>query len=269
MTGDERRTADGQPITGRVSELVRLGDTVRRPATASTESSRQLLVHLERSGFDGAPRVVRSEPDGAIVLTWIDGWVPTDTEGWMLDQGAVASVGQLLRSYHECVAGFAPGAGFEEGPQEVAEGAIVCHGDIAPRNTVFRDGRAVAFIDWDGIWVTTPLWDLGHAVWEFGPVCDDDDPRLHQWPQPPDRSARIAALVSGYRLHPSHAHRLADMVVEVIAGCRRSVARKAAAGMPAFVRMQREGILEALDNQRRAAERSQSLIEDAALMGIS
>ena len=69
-------------------------------------------------------------------------------------------------------------------------------------------------------------------------------------------------------LHSSEAHRLADMVVEVIAGCRRSVARKAAAGMPAFVRMQREGILDALDNQRRAAERSRSLIEDAALMGV-
>ena len=38
--------------------------------------------------------------------------------------------------------------------------------------------------------------------------------------------------------------------------------------MPAFVRMQREGILDALDNQRRAAERSRSLIEDAALMGV-
>ncbi len=268
MTGDENRTAEGQPITGRVSELVRVGDTVRRPVNDSTESMRHLLVHLERVGFEGAPRVVDTELGDTIVLTWIDGWVPTDTEGWRLDPGALESVGQLLRSYHDCVAGFAAEAGYEEGPQAVAAGTIVCHGDIAPRYTVFRDGRAVAFIDWDGIWVSTPLWDLGHAVWEFGPVCDDDDPWLREWRQPPDRSARIAALVGGYRLHSSEAHQLADMVVEVIAGCRRSVARKAAAGMPAFVRMQREGILDALDNQRRAAERSRSLIEDAALMGV-
>ena len=269
MTADEQRTGDGQPIAGRVSELVRLGDKVRRPATASTESSRQLLVHLERSGFSGAPRVVDSELDGAIVLTWIDGWVPTDTEGWRLDPGALASVGQLLRSYHDCVAGFAPEAGFEEGPQAVAEGTIVCHGDIAPRNTVFRDGRAVAFIDWDGIWVSTPMWDLGHAVWQFGPVCDDGDPLVRDWTAPPNRSERIAALVGGYRLDPSHAHRLADMVVEVIAGCHRSVARKAAAGMPAFVRMRDEGVLNDLDCQRQAAEHYHSLIVDAALLGVS
>ena len=35
---------------------------------------------------------------------------------------------------------------FEEGPQAVAEGHIVCHGDIAPRNTVLREGQAVALI---------------------------------------------------------------------------------------------------------------------------
>ena len=269
MTGDIGQPVERQPIAGRVTEFVRVGDTVDRPATANTESMRELLVHLERSGFGGAPRVVDSEPDGAIVLTWIDGWVPTDTEGWMLDPGAVASVGQLLRSYHDCVAGFAPEAGFEEGPQEVAEGTIVCHGDIAPRNTVFRDGQAVAFIDWDGIWVTRPLWDIGHAVWQFGPVCDDGDPWIRDWPAPPDRSARIAALVGGYRLEASRTRHLADMVVEVIAGCHRSVAHKAAAGIPAFVRLSDEGVLEELDSQRRAAEQYRSLIQDAALTGIS
>ena len=159
--------------------------------------------------------------------------------------------------------GFAPGAGFEEGPQAVSPGHVVCHGDIAPRNTVFREGSAVAFIDWDGVWAADPLWDLGHAVWQFTPICDDDDPLVGEWPETPDRSARIAALVGGYRLAPSDGRRLAEMVVEVIAGCRRSVARKAAAGIPAFARMEREGILDTLDKQRRAAERSRSLIQTA------
>ena len=265
MTGESDPRSEGQPIAGRVTEFVRLGDTVRRPATGSTESMRQLLVHLERSGFKGAPRVVNSEPDGGVVLTWIDGWAPTEAEEWKLDAGALASVGELLRSYHDCVRGFAPDGGFEEGPQAVAEGHIVGHGDVAARNTVFRDGRAAAFIDWEGIWVTTPLWDLGHAVWQFGPVCDDGDPWLREWPEKPDRSARIAALVGGYCLAPSEAPRLAEMVVEVIAGCHRSVARKAAAGIPAFVRMQSEGVLDVLDRQRRAAERSLPLIQEAAL----
>ena len=97
----------------------------------------------------------------------------------------LASVGELLRSCHDCVAGFAPETGFEEGPQAVTASQVVCHGDIAPRNTVFADGRATAFIDWDGIFVSTPMWDLAHAVWQFAPVCDDADRWLGGWPSPP------------------------------------------------------------------------------------
>ena len=58
------------------------------------------------------------------------------------------------------------------------------------------------------------------------------------------------------------------MVVEVIAGCHRSVAHKAAAEIPAFVRLRDEGVLDDLDNQREAAEHYRSLIVDAALEGI-
>ena len=85
MTDEGNRTAEGQPIAGRVTEFVRVGDTVHRPATANTKSMRQLLVHLERSGFGGTPRVVGSEPDGALVLTWIDGWVRLRDEGVLDD----------------------------------------------------------------------------------------------------------------------------------------------------------------------------------------
>ena len=85
-------------------------------------SVQQLLIHLEQAGFDGAPRFLGTEPDGSIVLSWIDGWVPADTECWRLDHKELASVGELLRSYHDCVAGFTPRTGFEEGPQAVGAG---------------------------------------------------------------------------------------------------------------------------------------------------
>lgn len=153
-----------------------------------------------------------------MVLSWVEGRVPADTECWRMDHGELASVGELLRSNHDCVAGFAPGTGFTEGFQAVASGQVVCHRDIAPRNTVFADGRATAFIDWDGIFVSTPMWDLVHAVWQFAPICDRANRWPGGWPSPPDRSARLAALVGGYRLGAGRAEELADMVVEVIAG---------------------------------------------------
>lgn len=51
----------------------------------------------------------------------------------------------------------------------------MCHGDIAPRNSVFAGGRAMVFIDCAGIFVSTPMSDLAHAVWQVAPVCDDAD----------------------------------------------------------------------------------------------
>ena len=83
--------------------------------------------------------------------------------------------GGAAGSCHDCVAGFAAGSGFAECPQAVGPGQVVCHGDIAARNTVFAGGRAVAFIDWDAIFVASPMWDLAHAVWQFAPVCGDAD----------------------------------------------------------------------------------------------
>ncbi len=261
-------SSEGEAIAGKVTEFVRVGGEVLRPVTASTESMRQLLAHLEECGFQGAPRVVGSEPDGAVRLTWIEGWVPDEAEGWKLGSEELESVGKLLRQYHDSVRGFAPEAGFEEGPQAVAESDIVCHGDIAPRNTVFDDGQAVAFIDWDGIWVAPALWDLGHALWQFAPICGEDDPWLKPWPSSPDRGARITALVRGYRLEQSQVEHMPEMVCEVIAGCHRSVARKAAAGIPAFIRMEREGILNNLTSQLQAAQQLRPLIQEAALAGV-
>ena len=119
---------------------------------------------------------------------------------WQLGVGELAPLGELLRSYRDCVAGLAPETGFEEVPQAVGVGQVVYHRDIALRTTVFADGRAAAFIDWDGIFVASPMWGLAHAVWQFAPACDDADRWLGGWPSAPDRSAWIAALVGGYGL---------------------------------------------------------------------
>ena len=54
-----------------------------------------------------------------MVLSCVEGWVPADAECWRLDAGELASVGELLGSYHDCVAGFAAGSGFAEGPQAI------------------------------------------------------------------------------------------------------------------------------------------------------
>jgi hypothetical protein len=55
---------------------VRVGDTVRRAAGSSAPAVRELLLHLEAVGFDGAPRHLGTDQLGREVLSWIEGDVP-------------------------------------------------------------------------------------------------------------------------------------------------------------------------------------------------
>lgn len=265
-TGDDWVEPPEEVIaSGRVTTFRRRGDRIWRPHTANSRSVVQLLKHLEAKQFEGAPSLLAGDIEGGMEVSWLDGWVPEETESWRLGLSAIESVGALLRRYHECAAGFTPSGGFEEGPQSRARGLVVCHGDIAPRNTVFRDGQAAAFIDWDGIWIADPLWDLAHAVWQFGPICDVNDEWLRDYSDPLDLLARARALFRGYRLERHRAHGFGQRVVEVIAGCRLSVERKAAAGQPAFEATVREGMLDGLEQQQRVAESMKHELTCAAI----
>jgi Phosphotransferase enzyme family len=64
-------------------------------------------------------------------------------------------------------------------------GSVVCHNDLAPRNTVFREGSPVAFVDFDLASPAQPAWDVAHLAWQFVPLGDEEGCALHGWPHCP------------------------------------------------------------------------------------
>ena len=71
-----RSTSYEEPLAGGVSNyglVVRLGDTVHRPQTARSPAVHALLQHLERVGFDGAPRYLGQDDAGREVLSYVEG----------------------------------------------------------------------------------------------------------------------------------------------------------------------------------------------------
>ena len=101
---DEVLLHGGLTNAGRVT---RVGDTVRRPP--STAATWALLEHLERVGFDGAPRFLGVDDQGREILSFLPGEAAIEpVEDWALSDEALVSVAELLRRYHAAVASFDP-----------------------------------------------------------------------------------------------------------------------------------------------------------------
>jgi len=177
-TGLDGPRADG-PLSGGTANrglVVRVGDTVRRPLAPCWPGTHALLRHLAAAGFDGAPQVLSIAPD-VETLTYIDGQAAvTPLEPSMLTDAALVSIAELLRRYHQAVAGFDP-AGYRW-PRPVPASfrtGLVSHNDVHPANLVFRDGRAVALIDFDLAGPGSVGWDFAAAARYWAPLLDERD----------------------------------------------------------------------------------------------
>lgn len=157
-----------QALTGGAQTVgvVRIGATLRRPAHPRSDQVQALLRHLEVVGFDGAPRALGYDRHGREVLTFIEGDV-FGAPPYGLSDACVISAARLVKAFHDAAA-----SSLLSGDQET-----VCHGDLGPHNTVFRDDVAIALIDWDeDVAAGRRAVDFAHAVWCFADLTDPSVP---------------------------------------------------------------------------------------------
>jgi hypothetical protein len=165
-----------EPLAGGFGNLglvVRIGDTIRRPPRPSAEAVRALLIHLQECGFDGAPRYHDTDEQGREVLDFVAGDVPMPPyPEWSMSDAALDSLGELLRRFHDATRTFDATAvtGWELDWADPGGGPVLCHNDLFPENVVFRDGRAVALIDFDMAAPGRAFWDLGVSAQEWMPL---------------------------------------------------------------------------------------------------
>ncbi|MGW2250687.1 phosphotransferase [Kitasatospora sp. NPDC001660] len=259
---------DGEEHVG-MSTVVRIGNTVRRPPGPWTPAVHGLLAHFERVGFDGAPRAFGFDEEGREVLDHVEGHVPQGAEVAELPDRAVFEVGRLMRRMHRAAEGFSPEPA-RWAHERATSGAqtVVCHNDIAPRNTVFVAGRPVAFIDWEAAGRETPEWDLAQAAWQFAPLTDDAGCAALGWPTPPDRGHRFRLLVEGYGLAPARRAGLAEAATARIRFTLDLIRRRAAEGEPAFVRLVESGLADGVERDARWTEAHRDELTAALLQPV-
>ena len=184
--------------------ILRIGDTVRRPAGFWSASVDALLRHLNAVGYRGAPRTLGFDDLGRHVLEYVEGdvvmpFVPRDPVT------AARRVGELIRDFHDASADFRahPEAQWNVAISPGREDLIIHH-DLGPWNMVLGTTRWV-FIDWDGAGPGSRLWDLAYAAHGFIPLTGQTSVT--------DAALRLGALVDGYRLDDRGRSELADLLV--------------------------------------------------------
>jgi hypothetical protein len=159
-------------------------------AGAHTAAVQALLAHLRERGFPEAPEPRGVDARGREAVEFLPGDVPEyPLPEWALSDAALEAMGRLIRRAHDASVGFV-GSGWQRLPGAPAGGEVICHNDLAPYNTVYRDGRPVAFIDWEFAAPGPRAWDLAHAAWRFVPLTADASV--------PEAARRLRALCDAY-----------------------------------------------------------------------
>ena len=237
----------GLTNAGRVT---RVGSTVRRPRRPTSAATWALLDHLERVGFDGAPRFLGVDDRGREMLSFIPGEAAIEpVHDWALTDEALVSVAELLRRFHEAAASFdAAGHRWPDFvPPEFRDG-LVSHNDPNLDNVIFSGGVAVGLIDFDLASPGSAVWDVACAARLWAPLRDERD-------MPDELRARslerLRMFVDAYGLPRRDRLRVVDAAIHAHDRCYRVVGAAVDSGHESFDRMWREGGAARADRTRR------------------
>jgi hypothetical protein len=228
----EATVRDGElPLGGgAVSGVVRVGATVRRTPSPRAAYVHGLLALFERRGWRGAPRFLGTDDRGREVLDHIEGraaLTPAERAAARGDASLVATV-RLVRAFHDLT----------QGTEAAGDQEVVCHNDLAPKNTVYAvEGsawRPVAFIDWDLAAPGERVHDVAHLCWQYlelGPAVTDVA----------EAARRIGLVCDAYGLMDRP--RLVDTVLWWQERCARGIEAGAARGEPAMWALRERGVV--------------------------
>ena len=228
---------DAVLLGGCVSTVAKVGDTVRRTPAPNAVFVHQVLEHLAATGWTGAPRFHGLDEEGREVLDFVAGLsgVEPSVRARAGEDEPLAALTHLVRQLHDLTADT-----HLAGSQEA-----VCHHDLDPRNTVYRQRGAglvpVALIDWDLAAPGRRVQDVARVAWQFLPLGPEVADVV-------DTARRLRLVVDAYGLEERE--ELLPTVLWWQERCWRGIAAGAARGEPAVVALQTAGVVAQVQEAR-------------------
>src|SRR5713101_7513027 len=155
------------------------------------------------------------------------------------------------RGLHDATRTFdARGHSWSDALADPMGGPLVCHNDVELSNVVFRDGIAVALIDFEAAAPGRPVYDLAQFARLCVPIEDDFDQSRMGW-LPADRPARRRLIADVYGLDEHGRTQLLKAMDDALDRIEAAARRGLETDPDAAATLQRTGGIEKYERRRR------------------
>jgi hypothetical protein len=206
---------------GAISEVVRVGDTVRRSIGPWTPEVHAVLRHLESVGCELAPRVLGFDEQGREILTYLPGRTIQPAKLALLeDDHVLVRLGAFVAELHAAL------------PRH-PDGTMALHGDLGAWN-VLVDGDRLFAIDWDSTQRGEPMWEVAYCLQSFCMLWEE------RALPPAEGVRRMRRFAAGYGIDDGELAAAISLLPSVCGDVSRRMQQRAADGSPGHVRLVEE-----------------------------
>ncbi len=205
-----------EKLIGGREEITRIGDRVHRPAGRWSNQVQLFLHHIHQNGFDKAPKPFGFDDQGREVVSYLQGEVinyPLTSSIASLE--ALTSSAGLLREYHDASVGFFANPNHRPELWQLPSRLpceVICHGDFAPYNVVFKGAAAVGIIDFDTAHPAPRSWDIAYALYRWAPFTHPSN--KDGFGSISDQIERAKKFCDAYGFPNEHRVSLSSLIIE-------------------------------------------------------
>ncbi len=168
---------DEVPLSGGnvATNVVRVGNTVRKPVTQHVTATRALLDQLQTANIKCVPRFLGLDDQNRQSLSFVPGAINFPTDMWTQQRTLLSAV-KLLRQIHDASTSLL-GHDLPWAYQHpvTSQQEAIGHSDFAPYNMTFADdGTVIGVFDFDLAGPAPRGRDLAYLAWWIVPLGQQD-----------------------------------------------------------------------------------------------
>jgi hypothetical protein len=229
---------------GRLTVVVRVGDTVRRPTMPWSHEVQRLLTHVRRQGFLRVPEPLGFDDEDREVVRFIEGDTSATVTPWpgsLWSDELLIEIGRAVAAYHRAVADFVPSedAQWQYRPRALQPGEIICHHDFAPYNAVFKGSELRGIVDWESAGPGTIQEEIAFLAWQWVPLIPPLREVHNRGNPEANPVARLRLLLDSYDYQDRAG--FIDAVIARVEISRSGIEERADAGGLPYVELRNEG----------------------------